>query len=641
MTSCGNNPLRRGALAALALLFAMGGCSGGGCGGLAPLPQGHYSGPKTDNAVSVRLSGDGISWVNSNWPQFVEALAPGGKFSVQLPCSVQDVASIGEVLVADQGALGCTDEACGQMDGRCDSKDVPAALDATISSFSVVPRSPDLLEAVVEVTLATDQIKIDTRNRNHPGCLMLSPVKCALEFNTSLNDPPGNRFRAKVQFAIDTRWDKLLDVTIAEVSGTQICDSAGAPEKPECLDPKDLELKRQNSCGNYCEVAGWNPLKVLVLKQLSPSLQVALRKALARVSCTSCEQTSSSSCPQSTDGAATQAVCRNLVCTDPSTGKCVPAPLGAQGRIPLGEAMASLGVPPDAFVDLSAAAGSAVAVDRGISFGSRVGMKEGSVASCVPPAAPPTIGAVDSPQFDLEAAPESQYHVGLALSSDFLNLALHSIHQAGGFCLNTGMEGIALLDTGLLKTFLPSLGRLATRDGSEAPMLIALRPQRPPTATVGLGTTDGETKKPLKPLLTLAFVDFAMDFYALLEDRFVRLFTLTADVSVPLGLIFEGCDKATPVVGDLKAIVSNIRSSNSEMLSEDPKALGDLIPVAIGLVEPAVAGGLASFGIPKVGPFKLKVTEAKGLGNVAGTDRYQHLGLYAQLLPADSGCAPP
>jgi MYXO-CTERM domain-containing protein len=325
---------------------------------------------------------------------------------------------------------------------------------------------------------------------------------------------------------------------------------------------------------------------------------------------------------------------------DPATGgKCVPRFLGVEGRVNLGALLGSFGAPADAQMDLSLAAGSSVTVDQGATFGTRAGIQPVKVASCVPPAAAPAMPSVSAPNFDGEATPGSMYHVGLGLSSSFLNRAFWAAHQAGALCLQLSTENVGLINTGLFKTFLPSLGRLATRDGKDAPMMVVLRPARPPQVTVGQGTYDPITKKPIKPLLLLTLPDLSIDFYAMLDDRQARLFTLTADISLPLSLIFEGCDKVTPAIGDLKTLISNIRTANSEMLAEDPQVLADLVPAIVGLAEPALARGLSGFALPPLGPFKLKVNEVKGLGNIAGTEAYNHLGLYAQLMDVNAMCA--
>jgi len=137
----------------------------------------------------------------------------------------------------------------------------------------------------------------------------------------------------------------------------------------------------------------------------------------------------------------------------------------------------------------------------------------------------------------------------------------------------------------------------------------------------------------------MSLPELSMDLYVQLDDRYARLFTITADVTMPMSLIFEGCDKVSPALGDLKMLVTNIKTSNSEMLAEDPKVLEDLIPAVIGLAEPALANLLKPFELPALGSFKMKVNETKGIGNIAGSEAYNHLGIYATLLPAGTACA--
>jgi hypothetical protein len=257
----------------------------------------------------------------------------------------------------------------------------------------------------------------------------------------------------------------------------------------------------------------------------------------------------------------------------------------------------------------------------------------------VPEVGAPAVQAVAPPDFEGAATPGAPFHVGLSLSAGFLDTALWSAHQAGALCLRLSTANVGLLDTGLFRTLLPSLGALATRDGKDAPMMVVLRPARPPTAAIGAGTLDPVTHRPRAPLLTLTLDDLGLDFYALLDDRFVRLFTLTADVALPLGLAFEGCDRVVPVLGDTSMLVRDVRASNSELLAEDPQVLAELLPAVLALAEPALAGALPGFTLPPVGGFALAVSEAKGVTPIAGTAGFSHLGLFARLLPAGASCA--
>ena len=91
----------------------------------------------------------------------------------------------------------------------------------------------------------------------------------------------------------------------------------------------------------------------------------------------------------------------------------------------------------------------------------------------------------------------------------------------------------------------------------------------PPKAKIG-GGTDLKTD----PLLTITFERLAVDFYVWSLDRFLRAFTYTADVTLPINLQ-TGKDPKTnpngglvPAIGDIK--VSNGVVTNSDLLLEEP-----------------------------------------------------------------------
>lgn len=627
-------------LVSLFVLAALG-CSGtgSGCSTLTPYPAGtRYMGPKNDNAINIRLSASGINYLNSNWQTLIGAFAPGGTLALPVACMAQNIAVVGDVLIADQGGAGCNAESCGQMDGVCDNKDVPANVQVQLTGFSLAPRAPDLLDATIQLSINTGNLYVDTADRSHGACAWLSPAKCSITFNTAATAPADNRLRATVKFSIDTRFDKLLAFNVQGFSGTEICGASGAPAKPQCLDPADLSFNGRNNCGDvYCGIADWDPLKQIVLQLISSPLQTQIRNAIGGQTCWPCM--SNTDCPRTTDGSNTASTCDmgTKVCMSGAT--CVPRFLGVEGTMSMGALLGSFGAPADAQMELSLAAGASVVMDQGMSFGTRVGIQPTTISACVPPQAAPPMTMVAFPDFDGEATPNSGYHVGLGISSNFLNAAFWSAQQSGALCLNLSSDNVGLINTGLFKTFLPSLGKLATRDGKDAPMMVVLRPARPPTVVVGEGTYDPVTKKPIKPLLMITLPDLSIDFYAMLDDRYARLFTLTADISLPISLIFEGCDKVTPALGDLRSLITNIRTGNAEILAEDPQVLADLVPAVIGLAEPALAGGLSGFALPALGSFKLKVNEVKGLGRIAGSEAYNHLGLYAQLLPLNGMCA--
>ncbi len=610
------------------------GGSGGGCASLAPIPNGRYAGPKSDNVVNVRLSPNGVNYLNNNWQTLVDAFAPGRTLNIPVACTMYNAPLVGDLAIADQGG-----PSGGQLDHTCDGRDVPLSVPVVIESFSLIPRAPDTIDGDIRVSINTGKIYIDSVDQKLFECAWLSGLKISVAYNTAASGSPQNGIKASIKFSINQKWDKMLSFDVTNLDGTGVCGASGASGQPYCFDPSDLSLNGENNCGSiYMGILDWNPIKTFILQQISPMVQSQVKTAVAAQSCWACDATTP--CPTINGNVST---CQNKVCMDPATSTCVPRFLGVEGRLGLGAFLGSFGAPADAAMDLTVFAGSSVKVDTGISLGTRGGLQAVKVAPCVVAQAPPAMTAVSPPDFDGEAPPpdptRGQYHAGVGISSPFINMAMHEAQQSGALCLSLTTATVGLVNTGLFKTFLPSLGKLATRDLKDAPMMIVLRPARPPAVTVGLGTYDPVTKKPLKPLLLIEMQDLSIDFYAQIDDRYARLFTLTADISLPLSLIFEGCDKVTPAIGDLKSLITNIRTANSEMLAEDPKVLADLVPAVVGLAEPALAGALKPFQLPSLGQFKLQISGAKGVGNIAGTEAYNHLGIFAYLLPANATCA--
>lgn len=617
----------------VAATVAAAGCStsntGGalGCASMNPIPSGRYVGPKTDNAINVRLSTDGVNYINANWRMLIDMFAPGETLTVPVACIKQSFPVVGNVLIADQN-----------LNQKCDNGE-QANVGITVTGFQLVPIPNDKVQGTVSVTLDTGNINIDSESTSWLGCLGLSAIECSINFNTARNSPSNQVMKATIQFTIDTKFDNLLAFKITGLTGTDVCGSSGAPAAPECLDALDLQLNGENTCGDvYCGTADWDPIKTFVLQLISPLLQGQVQTLLAQQSCEACGGTGMPACiaGSSCDGS-------SKTCIDTAdSSHCAPRFLGVEGRMDLSSMLGAFGTPPGSNVDLSVAAGSSVSVDTGINLGMRAGLTAVTVSNCVPPQTAPAMPQINAPDFDHEFDPTAQnntYHVALGISDPFINLALYNVEQSGGLCLQMSSSTVGVLNTGLFKTFLPSLGNLATVDGKDAPMMIVLRPAAAPTVDIGKGTYDPVTKKPIDPLITMSLPNVTVDFYAMLSDRYARLFSLTADIKLPLSLIFEGCDSVTPAIGDLKMLITNIRTANSEILAEDPKVLADLIPAVIGLAEPAVTSALKPFQLPPVGSFKLKVNEVKGLGAISGTSNYNHLGIYATLLPLNGQCA--
>ncbi len=372
---------------------------------------------------------------------------------------------------------------------------------------------------------------------------------------------------------------------------------------------------------------------------LSPFIHDVIRDTIKKQDCEPCDSTDRA-CPSVATGATSRCNFSKNVCIDDETGACVPRLLGVEGRVSLGTLLAKYGAPPSAALDLSVGAGGTAKVGTGIDLGTRAGIYAVQVDTCVAPVPPPALPDVPAPDFDAIAG-GTGYHAAVSLSQPFLALAFHHVQQAGGLCVTIDSTQVPTLNSGLLKTFLPSLGPLVERDGKAAPMKLVLRPGAPPEVAIGEGTYDPVTKKAIKPLLTLTLRDLALDFYAQLDDRDVRLFSITADVAIPLSLIVEDCSSVRPALGDLSGLVTRVKSTESALLAEDPKVLADLVPIGVGMAEPMLATALTAFSLPTAGNFKLQVNAIHGVSPIPGTDQYFHVGFFGTLVDAGATCTAP
>ncbi len=627
-----------------AAFVACGNQAGCACQGFTQLPQGSYTGPRLDTAGSLRVSQQGFAYLNSDaGVNTVLALfAPGGVIRVPVPCTLNTTSLLGipvlQLAIGDEGSLFCNDESCGLMDGRCTTADAPKEVAINISSLVFSPRAPDLVEARMTATVQTGTLHISSVNRGICGLFGGGAIKCTVDFDTARAPPAITQLDLNIRLTIDTRWDKLLALEINDIGGASAC--SGGTSAPQCIDPNDIVLAKPPgvSC-NICTLGQFGVVKNLLIGQLTNALKKQLNEALGKLNCASCAG-AGSACPTSSTGLTSMCVVTDGgpgQCVDSSTGKCVPGLIGTEGRLDVSQALPGGLVAPGSSLEFALGAGGSVASNpQGATIGLRGGAKEVRAASCVVPAVRPAPITLPLPDFDRDA-PGGGYDVAFSISQQFLSDSLYRVQQSGALCLELGTETVALLESGVLSTLLPSLKTLT--GNTAVPLRVVIRPVKAPTMVVGEGTLDA-TGKPLDPLLLLDWPGVEVDVYALLEDRYARLFTITADLKLPFALDVAGCDQLRPVVGSLTGAVSGVKVTNSEVLAEDPSALSTLVPSLLALAEPALAAGFPTVTLPDLPnfAFKVQLLKARGVGQVAGTSTYNHLGIYARLYPASERC---
>jgi MYXO-CTERM domain-containing protein len=603
-------------------------CSGGGCSsgcagcGVTPLPGGFEKGPNSGpvtNAASVRVTRSGLDFVGTNLGTVAAKLVGGGMSNGYLSFDVPKSTS--------QTSLG--------------------PFNFTID---ICPAGPN-------------------PNANPPTCkveVMLGNAKLRLDAASyaSAGGKPAVRISGTIPLRVK---DLPIDVTILGAAkigvGAGQCDGQGFPQYDyfdfpievvlplvsETVSPRDGYTKvdvdnavinptiNQNNIG-ICKdcpqlIQGvcnglFNFIRNLVFNQIKDPLINQLKSLLKDNTCTKPTMGANPPCPFGSSPVGGKCMYTAM----PNT--CVPVQLGMDGHVDLGRALSSFSPGTFGGLDIVLAAGGNMdpapgqapngqqqAPNNGITLGMLGGSLPKPQSACVPffDAKPPTgIPIPDEIKANtITPWPTGQPdpHVGIALSGRFLEYALAGVYNSGLLCLGVSTEQVAQLQSGLVSVIIPGVKKL-TFEQKAAPIAITTRPQEPPKVKLG-GGTDVKTD----PLLTLQMNRFAIDFYVWSMDRYVRAFTFTGDLTVPVNLSTAKTPQnpnggLLPTIGDVG--VANPVVTNSDLLLDDPKLvatslaglLGGLAGQFVGALNPIdLSGSLSSVGlaltIPDTGIRKL------------------------------------
>jgi len=214
--------------------------------------------------------------------------------------------------------------------------------------------------------------------------------------------------------------------------------------------------------------------------------------------------------------------------------------------------------------------------------------------------------------------------VAIGVSRTFLDLAGFHIYNSGTLCLHVGGSAIPQLTGGTLAVLIPSLGTIL--EDKKAPLELVLRPQTPINFTIGAGTM-------ADPLVHVAIEDMRIDFYAWIEERYVRLLTLALDMNLGLNLTVT-MDPMTmkaavqPTIVGLDAKNVKLRISNTDLLQEPPAQLQMLFPTLINIATGALGGAIKPIPLPSVAGFSLNdLTISK-----VQTSQDDFLGIFAKIV---------
>lgn len=587
-----NGPVWYRSLPHLLAMFILSACGGGGCStcdgcGVSPIPGGFKVEERVANATQIRLTPDGISFLEDNIGSLVTSFLPDG-LDFEIPRTEEDF--LGTLTI-------------------CPGSDCIAR--AEIDSVDIQPVAPNRLEIHLELILDS---------RNTAGARRGLPIDywaCGGEID--LDTRRGSRdvvgINADIVLANETR-NPRTGYTRLVVENTML-----DPSQP--IENADVEVRD-------CVLSGLlNLARGLIIDQLTSQVDGLLQDALDEQLCTTQGEFG---CPTGTvaDGPAEDDVCRFT-----AGGECVPILLGTDGQGDLGAAFLGSISPgthaPGQF--LLAAGGEGEAVNNGMSlfmYGGFLGTSRDFSTTpannpCVPALDPPplpTIPRVATFRGNTVPGLATPPHVGIGLAESFLDHAGYGMYDAGLLCIGAGTPLAQELSTGLFSLLVPSLNRLAF-PLRNAPLAVVLRPQNPPDFEIGAGTE-------VDPLLNVELPQLQIDFYVYSQERFVRFMTYEADFSIPINLsVMDG--EIVPNILGLTA-ANSVVTNQEVLLTEDPAMLAGVIEDILSAFASMAFEGLGGFELPELMGLELQVPE----GGIRGIEESgeEFLGIFANLAVA-------
>ena len=573
---------------ATALLFAFG-CGGGGCGGcgMEPIPGGFPAAKRTPNAAQLRVTQTGLASVEADPAALLGSIgnAMNGVLKFDAPASCG----------------GSTPICCpgGQPVSPCGPIDI---------DLNLQPGDAPRLELNPASGASRLDVVVRARIKTESDIPVKVPIAgdCGIRIDTAPGDDPDVQINAPISFV----QDATAGTTRVEVGGVALNN----------LTSDDVEL----TGGFGCQIADFGLGAFLGI--LTDQITGAIQGTIQDQTCKACPSGNVSEC------GSFATACTDNVCME---GDVCLQELGLTGRMRGSSLFASLSPGTTGALDLyEVAGGYATTNNNGVALGLLGGMQPGGSPRdrCGPPATEPA--AVTVPQsafFQGNVRPDTNqpFGVGIGLHKSQLDQLAFGGYDGGLFCLTVGASTVAQLSTDTISILSRSLGKLVE---GNSPMAVGLRPQSPPTIVLGKNTfkDDGAGNQVVDvPLLDISFTAMEIDFFASVDDQYIRVFTVVSDVHLPIGLQTTAMGELTPVIGNPTDAFTNISVKNNEAITETPDELAALFPTLLELALPQLAGGLSAIGLPELGGLKLSVTDITSVEN----DTF--LAIFANLAPAD------
>ena len=573
----------------LMLLAACGRSSG--CGGCDTEGTPFPNKDRVHSAIQVRLTDNGVGFLEDNLEPLLSQALPEGGLNICLPGQGGDIIGLVQ--------WGFCQEQCADGSQGCQINIGIGNIDLALVETSRVRATLTFSELAAAIDIFANPI-VDCR-------LSINGAGFPVTVDLNLSTPEPSR---DLTFAVENPVYQLSDLDIRLMG-----DGGGLSFLCDLIDG----------------VINFPLIGDLLLGAIQGFVDGALPGLIGGFvddfTCRTCE--GPADCP-----AEGGAVCDGGRCV--ANGRCLPAPLGIQGVLDTGALLSSFAPGLEAQIQYLLTPGSYVDVENeGLSLGI-IGGATAELNRCVPPqpqppsdVEPPRAVAL-STNLDPGGLP---YEVGIGVSELFTRHLMWSVYSSGTLCLAINGETIPQLS--MISLLLPDLDRLT--HGNKI-LAITLSPQDVPSVTFGSNTVvpdpDDEGQYTLQdPLATIRMNGVWLDFHTFTEDRWVRIFSLSTDLVIPLGLAFTPENALIPVLGDLGMALQNMQAHNGEVMRDDPGRIAALLPALIGPLLPSLLDGLSGgFALPDIIGYRLDLQDH----SILGIENNQFLGIFANLERADA-----
>lgn len=578
-----------------AIVFAVG-CGGGGCGGCAgiePIPGGFPSAKRIPKAAQIRVTSSALQKIVDDPATIIGGFVGSnnaGVVTFPIPASCSGT------------AICCPN---GQVSNNCG----PIEIDLNEQSGDAARL------ALTPATVAAPNGRLDITFRARVKTVMdlivtVSGQDCKIKLDTTAGATEDLVLSMQIPMTQDTA---LTGTTRITASGTTVT-----------LEDEDYSISGLTGGDFLCGLGSIIP-RSLIEDQIEGMIEDQINGA----TCKQCPSGNVAEC-----GSAFATSCTDNVCMQ-ATDTCLQE-IGIAGRLRGGIVFSSISPGTTGAMDLyEVLGGYSRTVNGGISLGMLGGMEPGGAPRdrCGPSAAAPAVPTIaESPFFQGNTRPDltdnNTFDVGFGLHKSQLDQLAWAGYEGGFFCLTVGSSTVAQLSTDTISLLSRSLGTLVE---SNSPMAVGVRPQAPPAIVLGKNTfkDDGSGNQvPDDPLLDITFQALEIDFFAAIDDQYNRVFTVVADVHLPIGLQTSTMGQLTPVIGNTDNAFTNVSVKNSEAITESPEEIAGLFPSLLNLVLPQLSGGLSPFNLPSLGGLALDISA------VTSVDSDQFLGIFANLVPS-------